>query len=66
MVSAVEKNKELKGIGSACGILNREGGQGRPDERVTFHTDVKEVREPASAWGLVVAWQQGEEQVQRP
>lgn len=29
MVSAVEKNKEWKGIGSARGILNREGGSGK-------------------------------------
>lgn len=27
---------------------------------------MKEVREQASAWGLVAAWQQGERQVQRP
>ena len=29
MVSAVEKNNEQKGIGSARGILNREGGSGK-------------------------------------
>ena len=66
MASAVEKNKNWKGIASARGILNREGGSGKAWWRVTFHTDMKEVREQASAWGWGAAWQQGEVLVQRP